>query len=180
MIATLIFGGAILLGIGALTLLFFAVTRISSAREATGANERKRDAQQPKHDERTRQVHNQIAVIRCSRIPPSIPVRFAESGYSDCRVRDAIFGGNNACAHGCLGAGSCVDLCPNNAITMVNGTIAINDYCNGCGYCLDACPRHLIELVSLIDRNGVRCAAASKQDPYQGCPASADNYLIKY
>ncbi len=180
MIATLLFGGAILLGIGVLTILFFAVTKVVSAREASGTTEQKCEGQRQKQDDRPKHGHNQIAVIRCSMIPPSIPVLFSESGYSDCRVRASIFGGNNACAHGCLGAGSCVELCPNNAITMVNGTIAINDYCNGCGYCLDACPRHLIELVPSQERNSVRCAASSRQDPYQGCPASADDYLIKH
>jgi len=180
MIATMIFGGSVLLGVGVLTLLFFAVTRIASSRETSVAGARKRDAQHTKPDDRTRFEHNQKAVIRCSRIPPSIPVRFAESGYSDCRVRDAIFGGNSVCEHGCLGAGSCVDLCPNNAIVMVNGSITINDYCNGCGYCIEACPRHLIELVSVLERGGVRCAAAAKQNPYRGCPASTDDYLIKY
>lgn len=180
MIATLIFGSAILLGISALTLAFFAVSHLAAAREANTPNAQRHDAQHQKKDERSRQAHNQKAIIRCSRIPPAIAVRFAESGYSDCRVRNAIFGGNSICAHGCLGAGSCAELCPNNAITMGNGKIEINDYCNGCGYCLDACPRHLIELVSALDRASVHCAAAAMQNPCSACPASSEDYQIKY
>ncbi|MCQ2981184.1 MAG: hypothetical protein MJ178_00325 [Treponemataceae bacterium] len=46
----------------------------------------------------------------------------------------------------CCGYGSCVSVCPQNAISLVKGTAVIGETCNGCGRCVDNCPLHLISL----------------------------------
>lgn len=49
----------------------------------------------------------------------------------------------------CVACGSCVKVCPFNAITIDKGISAIIDTskCVGCGKCAKECPASIIELV---------------------------------
>ncbi len=45
----------------------------------------------------------------------------------------------------CAACGTCVDECPNEAISEVDGKYVINaDECVSCGTCADACPNEAI------------------------------------
>jgi Fe-S-cluster-containing hydrogenase component 2 len=47
----------------------------------------------------------------------------------------------------CTGCELCVDTCPVEAITMVDGNASVNaDECVDCGDCVDACPVEAITL----------------------------------
>ena len=47
----------------------------------------------------------------------------------------------------CVGCGACVDVCPNEAIKMVDGIAVIDpDACIDCGVCVDACPNGAISM----------------------------------
>ncbi|MCK4819452.1 4Fe-4S binding protein [bacterium] len=47
----------------------------------------------------------------------------------------------------CTGCETCVEECPNEAITLVNGIARVNaEVCTDCGICVDACP---VEAISL-------------------------------
>ena len=46
----------------------------------------------------------------------------------------------------CIGCGACVDMCPVQAITLVDGKASINpDICVSCGSCVGTCPVNAIE-----------------------------------
>jgi ferredoxin len=46
----------------------------------------------------------------------------------------------------CTGCEACVDECPAEAISMVDGIAVINpDECTECGACIDACPAEAIK-----------------------------------
>ncbi len=47
----------------------------------------------------------------------------------------------------CGGCGSCVDVCPTEAITLNDNNIAVIDMnkCEDCGACIDACPTEAIK-----------------------------------
>ena len=46
----------------------------------------------------------------------------------------------------CIGCGACVDMCPVQAITLVDGKASINpDICVSCGSCVGTCPANAIE-----------------------------------
>ncbi|MBQ8955134.1 MAG: 4Fe-4S binding protein, partial [Clostridia bacterium] len=80
-------------------------------------------------------------------------------GIKDCRI--AVLAGLNVteCGYGCLGFGSCAAVCPQNAITVVDGVAMVNrSRCVGCGLCVKACPRGLIELVPESKRVAVQCS----------------------
>lgn len=48
----------------------------------------------------------------------------------------------------CVACGSCVKVCPKNAISIYKGLFAAidDDKCAGCGKCAKACPAEVIEI----------------------------------
>jgi ferredoxin len=47
----------------------------------------------------------------------------------------------------CEGCGACVDVCPENAITMVDDKAVVDAAkCTECGLCVDACPMEAIAI----------------------------------
>ena len=84
-------------------------------------------------------------------------------GINDCR--SAVQAGLNLteCAYGCVGLGSCVKACPQNAITVKDGLASVNRaLCVGCGLCAKACPKGLIELVPANGQAAVQCMNKDK------------------
>ncbi|MBO4359456.1 MAG: RnfABCDGE type electron transport complex subunit B [Eubacteriaceae bacterium] len=84
-------------------------------------------------------------------------------GISDCR--SAVMAGLNLneCSYGCLGLGSCVSACPQNAIKVINGVAVVNEkLCVSCGLCVKACPKGLIELKPVAKKVAVRCSNKDK------------------
>lgn len=80
-------------------------------------------------------------------------------GIKDCRA--ALLSGINLtdCSYGCLGLGSCVTVCPQNAIRVVDGVAVVNrNLCVACGLCVKACPKDLIELVPESKHVSVQCS----------------------
>jgi ferredoxin len=50
-------------------------------------------------------------------------------------------------AEKCEGCESCVDVCPTDAITMVDGKAVVDpEECGDCGACVDECPTEAITL----------------------------------
>ncbi|MFX0144253.1 MAG: ATP-binding protein [Candidatus Hodarchaeota archaeon] len=48
----------------------------------------------------------------------------------------------------CVGYGICVEKCPIEAISLINGkTIDVENKCNGCGVCVHHCPENARSLV---------------------------------
>lgn len=45
----------------------------------------------------------------------------------------------------CVGCGACVDVCPENAITVDDVAVIDQDKCVDCGACIDECPSNAIE-----------------------------------
>ncbi|MBO4411295.1 MAG: RnfABCDGE type electron transport complex subunit B [Lachnospiraceae bacterium] len=80
-------------------------------------------------------------------------------GLKDCRT--AFLNGirTTECDYGCIGLGSCVSVCPEKAISIVNGCAVVNrKKCVGCGLCAKACPKGLIELVPEHQEVIVQCS----------------------
>ena len=63
------------------------------------------------------------------------------------------------CDYGCLGLGSCVKVCPEQAISVKDGVAVVDRRkCVGCGLCAKACPKGLIELIPEQNRVAVQCS----------------------
>ncbi len=84
-------------------------------------------------------------------------------GIKDCRA--AVNAGLSLaeCDFGCVGLGSCVSVCPEGAIRVVDGVAVVNEgKCIGCGLCAKACPKHLIEIKPVAKRVAVQCSNRDK------------------
>ena len=84
-------------------------------------------------------------------------------GIQDCRT--AVLSGMNItdCTWGCLGFGSCAQVCPEQVISNRNGVAVVNrSRCVSCGLCAKECPRGLISLVPESRVVRVQCSNRDK------------------
>ena len=74
---------------------------------------------------------------------------FEYNGLHDCNALYQLYGGNFACKEGCLGLGSCIKVCPVNAIDYdEEGKVWVDkDTCISCGRCVDICPTGVMQWV---------------------------------
>lgn len=103
-----------------------------------------------------------VAFIKCHGTCDVAASLYEYSGPKDCKMASmAPAKGPKACAFGCLGFGSCMNVCDNDAISIIDGVAVVDENkCIGCGKCIKACPMGVIELVP-FDKN-VRVACSSK------------------
>ena len=102
----------------------------------------------------------QVARIKCAGDCEKAPTRFNFSGFKDCRSAARLGGGDKACSYGCLGLGTCISVCSQNAISIVNGIAVVDEnLCGGCGACVAVCPKKLIEIVPKDGKYFVACAS---------------------
>ena len=108
-------------------------------------------------------VEDKIALIRCSKKEGNVQVKHEYLGFSSCTAAHLSFGGPLTCQYGCIGLGECSEVCPFDAITMVDGFPEVDPAaCVGCGNCVKVCPKGIIELHSQRARVFVPC---STKDP---------------
>ncbi len=98
-------------------------------------------------------------------------------GVKDCKEAVEKYGVNLVCQIGCLGLGSCVQACPQEAIQIGERGLPVIDEenCIGCGKCVRACPQGVLELFSPI----TPILRFNRQDDclapcQQNCPAQVD------
>lgn len=71
--------------------------------------------------------------------------KYIYEGISDCRSAAALNNGAKSCSYGCLGLGTCKNVCQFGAIEIKDGIAIINEEsCVMCGKCLDVCPKSII------------------------------------
>jgi len=92
------------------------------------------------------------------------------AGIQTCAAAKPLFGGEGACAFGCMGYGDCQKLCLFDAICIKDGLAQIiAARCTGCGACQKACPNRLITVgdasatVAVLCNNLEKGAAARKK-----------------
>ena len=104
-------------------------------------------------------VIRKVAFVRCKGSCEYTRNQGNYIGIRDCA--SALRGGLNltSCDYGCLGLGSCVKVCPEQAIRVADGVAVVDRRrCVGCGLCAKACPKGLIELIPEQNRVAVRCS----------------------
>lgn len=83
-------------------------------------------------------------------------------GLMNCEAAARI-GGAKGCTFGCLGMGSCKDVCRFEAISVIDGLAQIDTAaCRGCGVCAAVCPRHIIQMVNADSHTVVHCSSPEK------------------
>jgi RnfABCDGE-type electron transport complex B subunit len=109
-------------------------------------------------------VQRKVAFVRCRGSSNTSVFWYDYVGMKDCRAETHLAaGGAKVCRYGCLGSGSCANVCPFGAVTLVEGVALVDkERCTGCGRCLQACPKGLIVMVPYDNRYHVAC---NSQDP---------------
>jgi len=116
-----------------------------------------------------------IAIVRCGGTAETRKKKMDYTGIQTCYAAAQVFGGENACAYGCLGYGDCQTICPSNAICIENGLARINTkLCTGCCLCIKSCPHKIISMERNIQKNFVACsnierAAAARKRCAKAC-----------
>ena len=108
-------------------------------------------------------VERNVAVVLCQGDKDKANIKYEYEGINDCRIQMSLSDGCKSCTYGCLGCGTCFDVCPFDAIEMVNGIAVIDkEKCTACMKCIDICPKGIIELVPYDKKYIVKCKS---EDP---------------
>lgn len=107
-----------------------------------------------------------VAYVKCAGTCDKAGRKYNYYGTDDC-LKAVIVpgGGSKICFYGCLGLGSCVNVCEFDAIRIVNGIAKIDpEACKACGKCAGTCPKHLIDMIpySALKKSIVECSSHDK------------------
>lgn len=103
-------------------------------------------------------VDRNVATVLCQGDCNKAKDKYRYEGIKDCRAANILQGGSKACSFGCLGCGTCKEVCAFDAITMVDGVAVIDkEKCTACMKCIEVCPKAIIELVPYDNQFVVKC-----------------------
>lgn len=110
------------------------------------------------------QYVKKTAFVKCSGTCDVAGELYDYTGPKDCKsVAVSPGGGNKACDYGCLGFGSCRNVCESGAISILDGVAVIDPLkCTSCGKCVNVCPRGIIEIVPFESNVRVACSSMDK------------------
>lgn len=105
-----------------------------------------------------------VAFVHCQGDCDRAGVDYDYNGVEDCRVMAFVPGGGpKSCNSGCMGYGSCVKVCPFDAIRVEKGVAKVDkEKCKACGKCVEVCPKRLISLIPYQASQVVACSSTDK------------------
>lgn len=100
--------------------------------------------------------------------------KYSYVGEHNCVCNTMLLGGSKLCNEGCVGEGTCVNVCPENAITIIDGNAFVDkSICTSCGGCINACPKKLISRIPNDAKIFVACSNKCKgKDAMSVCKVS--------
>ena len=110
------------------------------------------------------ETERKVAFVACQGDCDKTTLDYEYHGIEDCRMLSFVpNGGAKSCNNGCLGFGTCVSVCPFDAIHVVNGVAVVDkEACKACGKCVEVCPKHLISLIPYDAKYTVACSSEDK------------------
>jgi electron transport complex protein RnfB len=105
-----------------------------------------------------------VALVLCNGDNELAAKRFYYNGVRDCTSAAMLFGGDKACQYGCLGLGTCVGVCPFQAMRLLPNGLPVVDprKCTACGKCVAACPKSIIKLVPINKKVHILCCSRDR------------------
>ena len=125
----------------------------------------------------TGSIEEKAAIVLCGGDCNTQKKKMEYMGIESCEGAKKLYGGQSACAYGCLGYGDCKKACPGNAICVEDNLARIiRDLCTGCGLCAKACPNKIISVESvnipvLIACKNTEKGAVTRKKCSSGCIA---------
>ena len=109
-------------------------------------------------------VEKKVAQVHCRGGRKTSKLIYQYNGLHDCNAIYALFNGNKACKFGCLGEGSCIAVCPVEAIKYdTEGLVWVNkEKCVSCGKCIEICPTGVLQWVPYDADYLVACNSTDK------------------
>lgn len=106
----------------------------------------------------------EVAVVICQGDNAKAKNKYHYMGIEDCGAAQQIAGGPKECSGGCLGLGTCVRVCPFDAIEITEQGLAVisRDKCTGCQKCIKVCPRNVIAMAPISATVHVLCNSHDK------------------
>lgn len=99
-----------------------------------------------------------VATVLCQGDCDKAKEKYIYDGIQDCRAQNILAGGSKSCSYGCLGCGTCKDVCEFDAIQIIDGIAVIDkEKCTSCKKCISVCPKGIIELIPYEQEVIVRC-----------------------
>ena len=100
------------------------------------------------------EMERKVAYVKCDGFCENRETDYNYFGIDDCVYAAKMPGSSPyACKFGCLGYGSCVKVCDQNAIRIIDKKAVVDEnLCIACGKCLKVCPHDLIELIPASSR----------------------------
>ncbi len=99
-----------------------------------------------------------VATVLCQGDCNKAKEKYIYDGIMDCRAQNMLAGGSKSCSYGCLGYGTCKDVCEFDAIQIIDGIAVIDkDKCTACKRCISVCPKGIIELIPYEQEVIIKC-----------------------
>lgn len=109
------------------------------------------------------EVVRKTAVVQCGGTCDKCSDKCEIYGIDDCYTASQLGTGPKNCEYGCMGLGSCVKVCSEDAITIKDGIAVIDkEKCIGCGKCESACPKNIIKLIPQKRTAVINCVSKDK------------------
>jgi len=91
----------------------------------------------------------EVAQVHCRGGRDVSEYAFAYEGLEDCNALFLLYGGDKICKTSCLGLGTCIRVCPVDAIGYdeANKVWVDRDLCISCGKCIEVCPTGVMKWV---------------------------------
>ncbi len=109
-------------------------------------------------------LEKMVAQVHCRGGEKSSVDQYKYSGISDCNAKYQLYSGDKLCKFGCLGDGSCIKVCPVNAISYDEENLVWVDKekCVGCEKCVDICPTNVMKMIPYSADYIVACSSQEK------------------
>ncbi len=107
------------------------------------------------------EAKRQVAFVHCAGTCDNVKFEYNYYGAPDCRQAALAPGhAGKACSFACFGLGTCVKICPVNAIFLQDGVAVVDPYvCIGCTACVNVCPQGIIGMRPEGAHIEVRCSS---------------------
>ncbi|MGC4019737.1 MAG: RnfABCDGE type electron transport complex subunit B [Muricomes sp.] len=101
----------------------------------------------------------ETAFVKCAGTCEKAKNEYQYFGIEDCITANLMQdGGPKGCSYGCLGFGTCVKVCPFDAIHIMDGIALVDkEKCKACKKCVAVCPKNLIEMIPYEQKHFVQC-----------------------